>query len=200
MSGFLVGVVVAAITVMIGIQSALRSRWLRDEQQAAQLLSLLPNPAPSSIFVPVSTLDRATTTGDERFDRYFFGPLQRPWSAPFYIRRAFRRPGFTSAWAPQDWSPIVGASARGLLYDDSRMHPFERLRGDFEMVDETRQVLPWPRLVPFVITDDGRVMLVGSFFSHNPDGTETKFEVPQTAASASADIRFEPDGIRVRPR
>lgn len=175
---------VLGAVMMVGVQSALRSRWLLDQRQAAELRALIPNPAPSSIFVPLGVQDRAATTGRSRFDTYFFGPLERPWSAPFYIGRAYHRPGLVAAWTTHfpGWRPTVEPTAGGLLYGDSFLPGSLRLPGAFESGPGGAKLLPWARILPFTLDKSGHVRPVSAMIDDDRDQT---YPIPQVAALAN---------------
>jgi hypothetical protein len=193
LAGRLVGGVVfaaaacAGMVMMIGIQGALRSRWLLDQRESAELRTLLPSPAPGSIFIPVQIDDRATSTGYDRFDLYFCGPLERPWSAPAYLGHAYRRHGLVvGRW--NRWPgprPVMRADPRGLGYEERSPDPRDALPGEYERDSRGAKILAWEKVVPFVIDGDGRVRLVSAWIEEDASGNEAVFPIVQARARVS---------------
>ena len=191
------GLILGGTVMMIGIQGALRARWLRDEDEARQLRALVPDPPPRAILIPMMSRSRGTTTGRDHFDDCFYGPLERPWSAPFYVRRIFAQPDFDAAWRDRSWGrpPVIGAERRGIRYDDQSLRAPSQLAGDYERDAGGAKLLPWDRAIPFLIDHDGRVKLVATITVEGEPGNFIDFPVPQVRAQnpptpATITVRF----------
>jgi hypothetical protein len=171
--------------ILIGVQAAMQKRWRRDLAQAAQLRGLFPSPAPGTVFIPVRIDETNTTTGAARFDSYFCGPMERPWSGGQWIRRGYRRwdvdVGF---WGPfADWRPALQPAADGLSYDDRFLPPMDELKGSFSRDDRGAKILPWPVVIPILIDDQGTVRPVIQMAVTRPDGPAQTYSIPQVAAA-----------------
>jgi hypothetical protein len=139
--------------IHVGIQSAYRTRWLRDCSEASQLRALIPNPPAATQFAPVDVQGTGVETGVPGFDQYFQSVWRYPWTTNRFAQQIFGREDVSCVYFLRRNVPIRGANERGLLY-----HSFGKPR--YAQQDDQGWVVPWGRVLPFVVDADGKVKLV----------------------------------------
>ncbi|MEX2217212.1 MAG: hypothetical protein WD749_00505 [Phycisphaerales bacterium] len=153
------GALLAALALfsvmLIGVQSAFRSRWELDRLQGSQLRALMPDPQPLTFFVPLDIRSTGITTGAPVFDSHFRSVWEFPWTAPRFIMGAYGRDdvraGYWRGWTPG--RPVIGA-------DESGIHFADRLGPRFPRIEGSGSRVPWDRALPFIIGPDAAVRLV----------------------------------------
>ena len=81
----------AGAVTMMGLQKAYQLRTREDQAIMAQLMRLVPEPPPQTIFLPVRLEHWPTRTGMIRFDRLRPGVFETIWSATAIVRQSYRR-------------------------------------------------------------------------------------------------------------
>jgi hypothetical protein len=175
----------AGAVSMVGVQGLFHRRAVIDADQARQLLALVPDPAPDSIFVSLSPLRSAAQTGFSAFDDALAGPLEYPWAATHFVRWTYRRRDLFAAWQNRfEPSNVHGADADGLYF--FRLTYLYPLTVPYRALEGELHLLPWKEVIPFVTEPDGQVRLVTDLVLRDPDGSERRFVPPQALRAASA--------------
>jgi hypothetical protein len=180
-----VGIVAASAAVccalmLIGAQSMFQKRAARDLAEVAALRTLVPDPEPGSVFVPVRVARPPVRPRAEGFEPWFEGAMNNWWSARWIVRFEYRRAdldcGHTNWWDQQG---------------------FERVDPDGVVVRGVPDgPVGWERVIPFEIDERNRVRLIGRVVAEN-DGARRTFDVPQVLrldAGAMTRAGFEPPG------
>lgn len=152
---------IPATVALVGIQSAMHARKQLDERQAAQITRLVPAPAPWTVFVPLEIM-RPRGERWSRFVTMFYGPWEHVAAATPSLREAYGRNDVAMGWrrfSPR-WSPVLGATAEGLVYDDRLVDDWMRLYHRVPKGTPPPTTLAWSRVIPFVIDPDGNIVLV----------------------------------------
>lgn len=152
---------VPALVSLVGIQSAMHNRKRLDERQSTQIKRLVPHPAPGTAFVPLRVM---WPRGEprSRFVMTFYGPWENVGAATPSLRAAYRRVDLAMGWRrfSARWSPTLGATREGLVYDDRLVEDWMRLYHRVPKAGPPPTVLAWSRVIPFVIDPDGNIVLV----------------------------------------
>jgi hypothetical protein len=165
--------------VLMGVQAWYQSRARTDVAIAAQLRSLMAEPPPQTIFVPVRIDHTTTRTGDVLFDRLRHGAFETIWSSTALTRQTYRRRDLWAAgWNPWRQPVIDQPTDSGVRLNDrfviwSPFHPAER----------GGTAVPWANIVPFSVDDRGRVRLVRQVVVTTPGQPRRKFDVPIVVAA-----------------
>jgi hypothetical protein len=158
--------------ILVGVQAAFRTRWMRDQAEAAQLRALLPEPDPYSFFIPLRIEGWAVQTGSPVLDAHFRGAWEFPWSAPRHIAFTYQRTdvrcGYFRHWSPRQ--PVRGADELGIHYTD-------RLGPRYPAIEGSGSRIPWDLAIPFIITRDGDVRIVTRIIIEGDPGADVR--VPQ---------------------
>jgi len=173
-------VVAYALVLMVGVQALFFHRARADERLTRELVRALPDPPLGALLLPLRDEGRPVTTGFTEYDHALPGPFGFTWSAPTFVRWAYRRIDLFATGRP----PWVGALTRGgdasaAYVIDPGMAPTDFPRGE----DGLYRV-PWGRLVPLVIEPDQTVRLVTRVVVRDADGRERI--VPSAADAARA--------------
>ncbi len=148
------GVVGTGAVMMVGVQGLLRARWQLDLAQAGALRQMMPDPPPGTVFLPISMRDRPARTGSERFDNAAIGAFRLSWSALPLVQMTYGRSDLAAGNSWHQYSrEILRADAEGVVVTRALGGaPASETGGGF--------VLPWERVVPFEIDEDGKVRLI----------------------------------------
>lgn len=148
-------VVVASIgsaVALVGWQRLMRETYSMDRAIFAQLATLVPEPPPVTVFIPLENDSRVASTGVPGFDGALAGGgLATPWSADRLLRESY--PGrdlHIAAFNP--WMRNVGDANAWELQVRVIGGPFER--------GPAYARVAWHMTVPFVVDRDGTVKLV----------------------------------------
>jgi hypothetical protein len=183
---FGVGIAFVACTqavCMVGIQSAFRERSRLDKSQVRQLRALVPDPKPGSVFVPLHTEDAAARTGFYQFDQFAISAFATFWSAPRALQFAYNRQDISSTFYLQ-WGPLpLVFENTGALYRNG-LPPFDASPRD-------RTIIPYDRMIPFIVNQDGNVTLVQSLKVERASGENITLTFPPCTNGVSYSI-FEP--------
>lgn len=173
-AGAVVACVVLAV-MMVGIQRGYQTRWHADEQQARELVRLVPRPPKRAIFVPVRVIDRPLVgaAGEPNsFTRRFQAPLRSDWAGGWWLQRAYRRDDVFAMQAVGPWEhvPVTAGPATDAIKDERGT---VRLLNPVMPPHPRRRVKPlnWDRIVPFEIDAAGRVRVFTKVVVLHPDGT-----------------------------
>ncbi len=173
---------------LLGVQSAMRTRYRLDVQHGQQLRALVPNPAPDTVFLPLRIAHRATDHGAADFDDHFGGGLSVPWSTFYFIKRLYRRAdlhcNFYYPWhSLSRLFSIYRADADGITIHEAVGGPFPPdPRGGCRV--------PWASIIPFEITPSGDVRLITRIIAEQPDGPPLRIDIPQLAGHPSPQNPF----------
>jgi hypothetical protein len=172
----------------VGVQAALRARAVADTLQAVQLHELLPDPGQGSIFLPLRLSDNNTKSGRVFFDAYFGGALERSWSSTKYLRRIYARNDIRAGWWDRraGLTFVIGGEKGGLRFDERGVRASDRLKLPFPSDQAGVTRIPWGRVVPFLIEEDGTVRLVSAIAVFDAARHRTVFPVAQTARALAA--------------
>ncbi len=162
----------AAIAVcslsLIGTQRAYHLRQRMDDRIASQLRALVPDPAPSAVFMPLQAADLPTNTGHHGFDTYFIGPWYHSWAYPSIAQHTYRRTDIDSTYFSFTTPTIVNADATGLRFFGPMLATFKpdtwpNQPASEPLVPGRKDFSPWiawERVVPFTISQEGDVRIV----------------------------------------
>jgi hypothetical protein len=164
----------AASTTFIGLQSAYRTRHRQDLAESARLRELIPDPEPLTFFLPLAIETTAIRTGSALLDSQFRGVWEYPWATPRHIMRVYQRDdvrcGSFRHWTPGH--PTLGASEQGIHYGD-------RLGPRFPQIADNVWLIPWERVIPFVITGEGQLRIVTRLVLESPGVPPLEVPIPQ---------------------
>jgi hypothetical protein len=169
------GAVILASITMMGFQRGYQERAIQDRRELAELVALLPDPEPGSVFVPVAVEVRAgelrAAPRGDLYERYFRSRSAS--SVRSAVQWAYGRRDLTCAESPADQISLT------------------RIRTETVDVRGVGEV-PWSRIIPFTVDVSGGARLVTSISA----GGRT-ISIPQTRALAAAanDISL-PDGTQ----
>jgi hypothetical protein len=165
------GALALASITMMGFQRGYRERAVADRRELAEIVGLLPQPEPGSVFVPVAIEEapaggQKTPRGDA-YERYF---RSRPASSVrSAVQWAYGRRDLECAGPPADQMSLTRIGTETV-----------EVRGVGEV--------PWSRIIPFTVDASGRTRLVTSISA----GGRT-ISVPQTRGLAAANDISLPD-------
>lgn len=164
---------------LVGWQSLFQRRSELDLGALAQLRSLVPDPPPGAVFMPLRTNDAPAATGRVLFDRARYGVFETVWSATPMVQRLYRRADLR-ATAFNPWAPLAldTPDAAGVRWAQS-LKGNEVVRAD--PAGGTR--IPWEAAVPFVIDASGRVKLVRRIDVELPDHRDLQIHPPVVEAA-----------------
>jgi hypothetical protein len=181
----IIGVTALGAITLVGIQQQYQNRSNADRSVVGQLATLIPNPPPDTIFVPVRIDATASATGMLFFDRLRPGAFETIWSATAITRQTFhRRDLWAAGWNPWKLPLLDDATGTDVRLTDRFViwSPFRYVREGG--VAGTR--LPWSHVVPFVVEPAAgagggrgvRVRLVRRVVFESEDGTELAIQPP----------------------
>ena len=151
---------------MVGIQHAYRERDRLDRAALAALRTLVPDPAPDSVFVPIQ-LEPPWPPRAYKFEGQFWTIFNSGWSSGPALRLAYGRGdlhcGYAS-WRSTAW--------RNPTRDNVR-------------VDGVKTRTAWEQLIPFELDARNEVRLITSVQLTMPTGEHATISIPQTTALAS---------------
>jgi hypothetical protein len=181
------GAVLACLTLAggilyVGAQSRWRGITQSDAAQLAKLRGLVPDPAPGTVFVPVVSDFQPIATGCHSFDRALLDVWRFSWSTPYHIKQVYGRSDvYQLYWlinGPREpWRELTpGAFA------------FEwRIDSPYPLRDDRAVLVPWDKVVPFVVGADGRISLITRWTTPASEAQPSlSVDVPQTTALARA--------------
>ena len=188
-AGLVTGLLLLAV-MMVGSQEPYRRRANADVAQAAMLRELVPDPAKHTFFLPLDVRDSWATriASEEAGSRRWYGISNYsvwhwPWTVRQFIGETYRRPdvriGFSAAALPR----VVGVEDEGLRYAQIEPGPWPykpHPNGGF--------LVPWDKVVPFVVLEDGTVEVV------------TALELPNGHVVPMKAVRGAVEAGRVGPR
>jgi hypothetical protein len=177
-AGTLVGLVVPALVVLVGVQSAMHQRKELDARQAAEIVRLAPTPEPWTVFVALEIMQPRGTRWS-RFVTTFYGQWENVSASTPALRLAYRREDLAMGWRrfSARWSPRIEATREGLVFDDRLVDDWQRLHHRLPGATAAPTTLSWEHVIPFVIDPDGRVVLVREVSARGEDGRDERFEV-----------------------
>lgn len=159
----------------VGIQSLYLQRHRLDMDQLAQLRSLVPDPKPYTVFVPLDVRDQPARTGRVWFDHTVRGVFEMDWVVTPVLRQTYKMgPLFGThfiRWLP---TPLRDADGSSIRYEiDRDLDRYFTLR--FEHAPAGGVRIPWQNMIPFVVDQEGRVHLVS--IVHVDQGGKGTFDV-----------------------
>jgi|GEM_PF-1205537 len=178
----------ACIAIHAGLQDRAQRLARFDARADDALVALLPDPAPGSLFLPLSDRCWPIRTGHDRFDWYLVTRWSRIWSNPYFLQHAYRRDDVMALFSDFSRSLAADATPAGLVYRwrFDALGPFDRWRRNLPdlVLDDARLQIPWPRLVPFERDEDGAVILVTRIVVRRAGLPDEAYDVPQTTPLA----------------
>lgn len=162
----LVVVVGYGLLSMIGVQRAYQLRARLDADVAQQLRSNVPNPPPNAVFLPLAVEDLPTRTGTPWFDTYFVSPFFWSWGYTGFIQHSYARVDIFSGYfahEPASRSDLwLCADERGVLFSGPMPYEFVKSESPITNAPPRSVWLPWERVIPFVVSETGKVSVVTS--------------------------------------
>lgn len=195
---------IPSLVMLVGIQSAMHKRAELNERQGEQLRRLIPNPSPWTAFVPLEIMGPKGSKWS-RFSATFTGPWEHAPASTAALRATYRRGdlamGWRRPWIPN--APVLDVTSEGLIYDDRLTPANHQLFRSVHRAKEPPTLIPWSKLVPFVIDPEGNVVLVHLISVKRKgadDGEETveRYRVESVLRLASADPKATPRLAHVR--
>ena len=173
----LTGCVVAVgfgLVSMIGIQRAYQRRTELDAHVAEQLRTTMPNPPAGTVFLPLDVVDFSTRSGTPWFDTYFVSPFYWSWGYTGYVQHTYARTDLFSGFFGHEparrndlW---LCADERGVLFSGPMPAEFVKSENPIVKAPGKSVWLPWDRVVPFVVSETGKVSLVTNLtISRDPE-------------------------------
>lgn len=188
----LAALVLACCVSLIGIQTNLRNRFIRDQQEMSQLLRLEPDPPPAAVIVPLRCESRVSATGFRMFDDFAVGAFTISWAADSLVRyRYHRRDLAATGCLPGQAPPLRDFTAAGVRCTTAFGVYFGPLdpRGGLW--------LTWKQIIPIVVSREGHVQRVKRLTINRADGPSLVIDEFATSCSAIAPddcVDFEIDG------
>lgn len=170
---------IAGTVPIIGTQAAYRARWRQDRSEGEQLRVLAPDPAPYTIFQPLTIGTTIPKTGSAELDGRFHALWWYPWSPRKFIQREYGRENISAMYWQGIVSPVLGANEQGILYGI-------RLGPRYAVREGEGSRLPWDHVIPFVVDETGRLRIVTIVEIPGLDGdAAVRIQVPQAAGVES---------------
>jgi hypothetical protein len=159
---------------MIGIQRAYQRRAELDAHVAEQLRTTMPNPPAGTVFLPLDVVDFPTRSGTPWFDTYFVSPFYWSWGYTGYVQHTYSRrdvfSGFFGHEPARRNDLWLCADERGVLFSGPMPAEFVKSENPVVKAPSKSVWLPWDRVVPFVVSETGKVSLVTNLtISRDPE-------------------------------
>ncbi len=169
-----------AIT-LVGWQRMMRDTHALDRRIAGQLVALIPDPPPTTVFVPLRNDGSVAATGMRAFDLALAGgALSAAWSADRVLREAYRRNDlYGGAYHP--WIRNFEDANAWEVRVKTNGGPFERT-GEFAKI-------PWHISIPFVVDRHGTVKIVERVAIHHLDEETARVAPPLTSTLRTVPAR-----------
>lgn len=166
----------------IGAMSKMREVVRADERNGRQLLNLIPDPKPGTVFLPVSIRPRAFNTRNPAFDEDIRSVWERLWSMKYFVKFVYRRDDVWSLGAARGLPILVGADAEKAEY----IWPFGVPYYDPKT---ERAPIPWEFIIPITFDELGNVRIVTRLVQHKKAGPPVIVEIEQ--AKGQPELQFD---------
>ncbi|MDX2147919.1 MAG: hypothetical protein SFZ23_10385 [Planctomycetota bacterium] len=178
--------------MMTGAAAGLRARTALDMREAQRLKELVPNPPAGSVFVPLHIANPPLPMDDPKrewsvYEGAFPGVWEWHWAPLRFIQYVHARDDIASTHVHRDARglPFVVISREGL-------RPREPIGANYDPPPESPpgeafpRLVPWEKVIPFVVLADGTLKLVSEVELLQTDGQRTRIDIPLARQACEA--------------
>lgn len=185
-----IGLMFACAVCMIGVQRAFHLRWHADQDQARQLVALVPDPPRRAIFVPIRVVDRLGGAERTPFTRRFYPPLHSSWAGGWWLQMAYRRHDVFAAQAigPWDRVPLTSVNVSD-EWPNGRAMPLNPMMPPFRRRARSGAAFAWEKVIPFEIDDHGRVHVFTSVRIELGEGKSATLDLTRNGVAPALPAR-----------
>jgi hypothetical protein len=191
----------------IGAQARMKRVVAMDDLNAKQLRELVPDPAPGTVFLPLTLRPPAYTLEQIVFLHPWITPdrigreiqIHRPafesfrwtvcsvweglWSMKYFVKFAYGRDDVWSLYAARDRRPIIDADANHVRFIWPYCAPYEVPPLDAAQ-SNVNALIPWEKVIPITFDAQGNLKVVARVHitSDKNPSLNLYLQIPQTAS------------------